>query len=288
MATLRAIKRRIGSVRNTRQITRAMKLVAAAKLRRAQENVVAARPFADKIAEVLSRVVMRADASTQPLLARRDAKAVELLVVASDRGLCGGFNANILRMAEKFLLEREPQGIAATVSIVGRKAREYYRRRRRTPRRTVTDQRGEPEFALAVDLGNEFIAQYVEEKVDEVWLLYSEFRSAISQRPTLRRILPLDAPAPPATEAAGGDYEYEPSAEAVLEALLPRYVHVQVYRALLESAASEHGARMTAMDSATNNASEMIDRLTLLYNRARQAAITKELVEIVSGAEALK
>jgi F-type H+-transporting ATPase subunit gamma len=288
MATLRAIKRRIGSVRNTRQITRAMKLVAAAKLRRAQENVVAARPFADKIAEVLSRVVMRADASTQPLLARRDAKAVELLVVASDRGLCGGFNANILRMAEKFLLEREPQGIAATVSIVGRKAREYYRRRRRTPRRTVTDQRGEPEFALAVDLGNEFIAQYVEEKVDEVWLLYSEFRSAISQRPTLRRILPLDAPAPPATEATGGEYEYEPSAEAVLEALLPRYVHVQVYRALVESAASEHGARMTAMDSATNNASEMIDRLTLLYNRARQAAITKELVEIVSGAEALK
>jgi F-type H+-transporting ATPase subunit gamma len=288
MATLRAIKRRIGSVRNTRQITRAMKLVAAAKLRHAQESVVAARPFADKIAEVLSRVVVCADVSTQPLLARRDAKAVELLIVASDRGLCGGFNANILRMAEKFLLEREPQGIAATVSIVGRKAREYYRRRRRTPRRTVTDQRGEPEFALAVDLGNEFIAQYVEEKVDEVWLLYSEFRSAISQRPTLRRILPLDAPATPAAEATGGDYEYEPSAEAVLEALLPRYVHVQVYRALLESAASEHGARMTAMDSATNNASEMIDRLTLLYNRARQAAITKELVEIVSGAEALK
>ncbi len=287
MATLRMIKRRIGSVRNTRQITRAMKLVAAAKLRRAQDRVVAARPFAEKIAEVLSRVVARADAFGQPLLARREVRRAELLVVASDRGLCGGFNANILRLAEKFLLEREPEGIEVTISVVGRKARDYYRRRRREPRHLVADQRREPDFALAADLGNDLITQFREEKTDEVWLLYSEFRSAISQRPTLKRIFPVeDLAASP--ETAGADYKYEPSADAVLEALLPRYVHVQIFRALLESAASENGARMTAMDSATNNASEMIDRLTLLYNRARQAAITKELVEIVSGAEALK
>jgi len=287
MATLRMIKRRIGSVRNTRQITRAMKLVSAAKLRRAQDRVVAARPFAGKIAEVLSRVVARADAFGQPLLARREVRRAELLVVASDRGLCGGFNANILRLAEKFLLEREPEGIEVTISVVGRKARDYYRRRRREPRHLVADQRREPDFALAADLGNDLITQFREEKTDEVWLLYSEFRSAISQRPTLKRIFPVeDLAASP--ETAGADYKYEPSADAVLEALLPRYVHVQIFRALLESAASENGARMTAMDSATNNASEMIDRLTLLYNRARQAAITKELVEIVSGAEALK
>jgi F-type H+-transporting ATPase subunit gamma len=274
-------------VRNTRQITRAMKLVAAAKLRRAQDRVVAARPFAEKIAEVLSRVVARADAFGQPLLARREVRRAELLVVASDRGLCGGFNANILRLAEKFLLEREPEGIEVTISVVGRKARDYYRRRRREPRHLVADQRREPDFALAADLGNDLITQFREEKTDEVWLLYSEFRSAISQRPTLKRIFPVeDLAASP--ETAGADYKYEPSADAVLEALLPRYVHVQIFRALLESAASENGARMTAMDSATNNASEMIDRLTLLYNRARQAAITKELVEIVSGAEALK
>jgi F-type H+-transporting ATPase subunit gamma len=293
MATLRTIKRRIGSVRNTRQITRAMKLVAAAKLRRAQDRVAAARPYAEKIAEVLGRLGAGASASSHPLLARRETRRAELVVVASDRGLCGGFNANILRKAEAFLLEREPGGATVKVSVVGRKARDYYRRRRRDLRKTVTDLRGEPTYALAADIGNELIASFVEDEIDEVWLLYSEFRSAISQRPTLRRILPLGdlegrEGGAQAQQAEAVDYKYEPSAEGLLDDLLPRYVHVQVLRALLESAASEHGARMTAMDSATNNASDMIDRLTLLYNRARQAAITKELVEIVSGAEALK
>jgi F-type H+-transporting ATPase subunit gamma len=289
MATLRTIRRRIGSVRSTRQITRAMKLVAAAKLRRAQERVTAARPFAEKIAEVLGRIVVRADTSVHRLLARRETKRIDLLVIASDRGLCGGFNANVLRKAEAFLLEREPRGLFVSVSVVGRKAREYFRRRRREMRKVLADLRREPNMALATEIGDDLIARYVNEETDEVWIVYSEFRSAISQRPTLQRILPLGEPAGGAAEAESAlDYKYEPSADELLQDLLPRTVHVQVLRGLLESAAGEQGARMTAMDSATNNASDMIDRLTLLYNRARQASITKELVEIVSGAEALK
>ena len=288
MATLRTIRRRIGSVRNTRQITRAMKLVAAAKLRRAQDRVTAARPFAEKIAEVLGRIVAHADASAHPLLARRGTKRVDLLVIASDRGLCGGFNANILRKAEAFLLEREPLGTQVSLSLVGRKSRDYFRRRRREMRRVLADLRREPNLTLAAELGDDLIARYAAEETDEVWVLYSEFRSAISQRPTLQRVLPLGKMPTAGAQEDSLDYKYEPSPDELLQDLLPRYVHVQVLRGLLESAASEHGARMTAMDSATNNASDMIDRLTLLYNRARQAAITKELVEIVSGAEALK
>ena len=289
MATLRTIRRRIGSVRSTRQITRAMKLVAAAKLRRAQERVTAARPFAEKIAEVLGRIVVRADASVHPLLARRETKRIDLLVIASDRGLCGGFNANVLRKAEAFLLEREPRGLSVSVSVVGRKAREYFRRRKREMRKVLADLRREPNMTLAAEVGDDLITRYVNEETDEVWILYSEFRSAISQRPTLQRILPLGELPGGAAEAENTlDYKYEPSPDELLQDLLPRTVHVQVLRGLLESAASEQGARMTAMDSATNNASDMIDRLTLLYNRARQASITKELVEIVSGAEALK
>jgi F-type H+-transporting ATPase subunit gamma len=289
MATLRTIRKRIGSVRNTRQITRAMKLVAAAKLRRAQDSVIAARPFAEKIAEVLGRIAQRVDVEAHPLLVQREVKRAEIVLVASDRGLCGGFNANILRKAEAFLLEREPEGIEVTVSVVGRKMRDYFRRRKRPLRKVVTDVRGAPDYALASAIGAELIDRYLAEEVDAAYLLYGEFRSAISQRPTVKRILPVaDLPPPDApVEEAGVDYSYEPSPQALLELLLPRYVNMQVHHALLESAASEQGARMTAMDSATNNASEMIDRLTLLYNRARQAAITKELVEIVSAAEAL-
>jgi len=288
MATLRTIRRRIGSVRSTRQITRAMKLVAAAKLRRAQERVTAARPFAEKIAEVLGRIVVRADASVHPLLARRETKRIDLLVIASDRGLCGGFNANVLRKAEAFLLEREPRGLAVSISVTGRKAREYFRRRRRELHKVLADLRREPNMTLATEIGDDLIARYVNGETDEVWILYSEFRSAMSQRPTLQRILPMGEMAGAAEAEDALDYKYEPSPDELLRDLLPRTVHVQILRGLLESAASEQGARMTAMDSATNNASDMIDRLTLLYNRARQASITKELVEIVSGAEALK
>jgi F-type H+-transporting ATPase subunit gamma len=289
MATLRTIRRRIVSVRSTRQITRAMKLVAAAKLRRAQERVTASRPFAEKIAEVLGRVVTRSDGSVHPLLARREPKRVDLLVIASDRGLCGGFNANILRKAEAFLLEREPRGVSVSVSVTGRKARDYFKRRRRELHKVLADLRREPSMALAGEIGEDLIARYANGESDELWVLYSEFRSAISQRPTLQRVLPLgELPGGSAEADLALEYTSEPSPEVLLQDLLPRYVNVQVLRGLLESAASENGARMTAMDSATNNASDMIERLTLLYNRARQASITKELVEIVSGAEALK
>ncbi|MFQ5457615.1 MAG: ATP synthase F1 subunit gamma [Myxococcota bacterium] len=289
MATLRTIRKRITSVRNTRQITRAMKLVAAAKLRRAQDSVIAARPFAGKIAEVLGRLAVRVDVEAHPLLERREEKRAEIVVVASDRGLCGGFNANVIRKAEAFLLEREPRDVEMTVSVVGRKARDYFGRRNRALRKVVTDLRGGPDFGLAVEIGDELIERYLAGELDAVYVIYGEFGSAISQRPQANRILPVgELPAPEAgSDEAGVDYTYEPSAGALLERLLPRYVHVQVHHALLESAASEQGARMTAMEAATNNASEMIDRLTLVYNRARQAAITTELVEIVSAAEAL-
>jgi F-type H+-transporting ATPase subunit gamma len=212
---------------------------------------------------------------------------VEILIIVSDRGLCGGFNANILRRAEAFLLEREPAAVEVTVSVVGRKARDYFRRRQRDLRKVVTDVRGGPDFGLAAGIADELVARYAAEEVDEVYVLYGEFRSAVIQRPTVERLLPVgDLPAP--GDEANVDYKFEPSASALLAHLLPRYVQAQVHHALLESAASEQGARMTAMDAATSNASEMIDRLTLVYNRARQAAITTELVEIVSGAEALK
>ena len=289
MATLQSIRKRITSVRNTRQITRAMKLVAAAKLRRAQENVVAARPFAEKIAEVLGRLAVRVDVDAHPLLECREGKRAEIVVIASDRGLCGGFNANVIRKAEAFLLEREPRDVEVTVSVVGRKAREYFGRRGRTLRKVVTDLKGGPGFGLAAEIGDELIARYLSGEVDEVYVIYGEFRSAISQQPMVNRILPVGELPSPGEESdeLGVDYTYEPSAGALLERLLPRYVHLLIHQALLESAASEQGARMTAMESATNNASEMIDRLTLVYNRARQAAITTELVEIVSAAEAL-
>ena len=290
MATLRTIRKRIVSVRNTRQITRAMKLVAAAKLRRAQEAVVAARPFANKIAEVLGRVVCRADVEAHPLLLRREPKRVEIFIIASDRGLCGGFNTNILRKAEAFLLEREPAGIDVTVSVAGRKPRDYFRRRNRALRKVVTDVSGGPSFDLASEIGEEMIARYLADEVDEVYLLYGEFRSAIAQLPTVQRILPVGKIEAEETspEEMPLQYEYEPSVREVLQHLLPRYVYMQVHHALLESAAGEQGARMTAMEAATNNASDMIGRLTLIYNRARQAAITTELVEIVSAAEAIK
>lgn len=289
MATLQSIRKRITSVRNTRQITRAMKLVAAAKLRRAQERVVAARPFAEKIAEVLGRLTVRVDAGAHPLLERREGERSEIVVIASDRGLCGGFNANVIRKAEAFLLEHEPRDVEVTVSVVGRKAREYFGRRGRAMRKVVTDLKGAPGFGLAAEIGDELIVRYLSGEVDEVYVIYGEFRSAISQQPMVNRILPVgELPSPgEKPEELGVEYTYEPSAGALLERLLPRYVHVRIHQALLESAASEQGARMTAMESATNNASEMIDRLTLVYNRARQAAITTELVEIVSAAEAL-
>jgi F-type H+-transporting ATPase subunit gamma len=290
-ASLRDIRKRIASVRSTQQITKAMKMVAAAKLRRAQESILATRPYAAKMFEVLSSLAARTSPDAHPLLYRREPRRVEVIVFTSDRGLCGAFNMNLIQRAEKFMEERRSGGEALTFSFIGRKGRDYFRKRRVNIRREYINLFGKVDFPLASRIGKDLVEAYVEEQVDAIYLLYSEFRSAIQQRILLEKILPATPAIPGGGETKGlatVEYIYEPSEGEILDSLLPMYVEVQVYRALLESVASEFGARMTAMENATNNAAEMIDKLTLIYNKARQAAITKELIEIVSGAEALK
>lgn len=302
-ASLKDIRKRIASVRSTQQITKAMKMVAAAKLRRAQENILATRPYANKMLEVLNSLAARTSAEAHPLLARRMPKRVEVVVFTSDRGLCGPFNLNLIQRAERLMEEEKAKTEEIALSFIGRKGRDYFRRRRVAIRREFVNLFGKVDYLLASRIGQELVQAYSEEWVDEIFLLYSEFRSAIQQRVVLKKILPVTPKVqgggeevPPSLPgqppAAGGgaaiEYLYEPSEREILDKLLPMYVEVQVYQALLESVASEHGARMTAMENATNNAAEMIEKLTLVYNKARQAAITKELIEIVSGAEALK
>jgi len=292
-ASLRDIRKRIASVRSTQQITKAMKMVAAAKLRRAQESILATRPYAAKMFEVLSSLAARTSSDAHPLLYRRVPKRVEVVVFTSDRGLCGAFNMNLIQRAEKFREEGKSGGEDLSFSFIGRKGRDYFRKRNVNIRREYVNLFGKVDYPLASRIGQDLVQAYVEEQVDAVYLLYSEFRSAIQQRILLEKILPVTPKVPgEGEEAAKGsaavEYIYEPSEGKILDQLLPMYVEVQVYRALLESVASEFGARMTAMENATNNAAEMIDKLTLIYNKARQAAITKELIEIVSGAEALK
>lgn len=292
-ASLRDIRKRIASVRSTQQITKAMKMVAAAKLRRAQESILATRPYAAKMSDVLSSLAARTSPDAHPLLYRREPRRVEIVVFTSDRGLCGAFNMNLIQRAEKFIQEESAGRELVTLSFIGRKGRDYFRRRKVNIRREYVNIFGKVDYPLAARIGQELVECYVREQVDSIYLLYSEFRSAIQQRIVLEKILPVT---PKISEEGGGDakgpasieYIYEPSENEILGKLLPMYVEMQIYRALLESVASEFGARMTAMENATNNAAEMIDKLTLVYNKARQAAITKELIEIVSGAEALK
>ncbi len=302
-ASLRDIRKRISSVRSTQQITKAMKMVATAKLRRAQESILATRPYATKMFEVLSRLATKASAEVHPLLERREAQRVEVVVFTSDRGLCGAFNMNLVQRAENFLKEAGGGTEKVALSFIGRKGRDYFRKRKVTMRREFVNFFGKVDFPLASKIGQELVQAYASRQVDVIYLLYSEFRSAIQQRVLLKKILPVEpkggeggadasvgAGAQPSGAGRGSavEYLYEPSEAKILSKLLPMYVEVQVYRALLESLASEYGARMTAMENATNNATEMINKLTLIYNKARQAAITKELIEIVSGAEALK
>lgn len=302
-ASLRDIRKRISSVRSTQQITKAMKMVATAKLRRAQESILATRPYATKMFEVLSRLATKASTEVHPLLERREAQRVEVVVFTSDRGLCGAFNMNLVQRAENFLKEARGKTEEVALSFIGRKGRDYFRKRKVTMRREFVNFFGKVDFLLASKIGQELVQAYASRQVDVIYLLYSEFRSAIQQRVVLRKILPVEpkggeegadasvgAGAQPSGTGRGSavEYLYEPSEAEILSKLLPMYVEVQVYQALLESLASEYGARMTAMENATNNATEMINKLTLIYNKARQAAITKELIEIVSGAEALK
>jgi F-type H+-transporting ATPase subunit gamma len=287
MATLRDIRRRIRSVESTQKITRAMKLVAAAKLRRAQERVLAARPYATKMAELLGGLVGGADGETHPLLAARDGPRRQVVIITADRGLAGAFNSNVIRAALALL--RESSQADVTLVVVGRKARDYYRRRdpwRMQIRRDMVGFWDRLAYAHAQELADFLMAQYLDGEVDEVHLIYNEFRSVAVQRPVRQQLLPI-----PRSEGEGAgsvEYIYEPDPAAILGDLLPRHVRVQVYRALMESLAGEYGARMTAMEAATKAAKDMISILTIQYNKARQEKITKELLDIVGGAEALR
>jgi F-type H+-transporting ATPase subunit gamma len=268
-------------VKSTQQITKAMKMVSAAKLRRAQEAMFSARPYARKMMEVLKDLAARAPARSHPLLEERGDENVVLVVVSADKGLCGGFNANIIRAATRFLEEQRGREVA--VDLVGRKGRDHFKRRAVKVRAEHVGVFQALQYETARALAREAIEDFTSGRADRVYLLYNEFKSVIAQKITVEQLLPVPRARLEEKEAAL-DYVYEPAPAAILESLLPRHVETQLWRALLESAAAEHGARMTAMDSATRNAGEMIQRLTLHMNKVRQAAITKEIIEVVSGA----
>src|SRR2546422_4114285 len=298
MASLRAIRNRIKSVRNTQKITKAMKLVAAAKLRRAQDAVVRTRPYAQALDELLGSLAGAGGAAETPPHPLREVREpprrIEVVLLTSDRGLCGGFNSNIIRRAQRLLVEEGDKYEAIQFSTIGRRGRDFAKRRGIETRKDYVGFFGRLRYAMAKEVADDLIVEFRERKLDAVHLLYNQFKSAMSQAITFTQLLPIVAPpsAKREGEGEGGfitpEHLYEPSRPQLLETLIPRQLAMSIWRALLESEASEHGARMTAMDSATKNANEMIGRLSLEYNRARQASITKELMEIVSGAEALK
>ena len=293
MATLRDIQRRIRSVQSTQKITRAMKLVAAAKLRRAQERILAARPYAAKMGELLGNLVSAAsgsDGAQHPLLEQREGPRRQIVIITADKGLAGAFNSNVIRRALEFV--RQSNTAEVTLVVVGRKARDFYRRRPWTIKRDLVGFWDRLAYSHATELADYFMQQYLDGEVDEVYLVYNEFRSVVVQRPVREQLLPIPRTAAgegdTASAATAVDYLYEPDPRAILDALLPRHVRTQVFKALMESLAGEYGARMTAMEAATKNAKEMIDVLTIQFNKARQEKITKELLDIVGGAEALK
>ncbi len=298
MPSLKAIRTRIASVKNTQKITKAMKLVAAARLRRAQDSMLAARPYAKRIADVIADIAARSAAAgdelTHPLLTARPIKRARVIVVSSDRGLAGGYNSNLNRMIERFMVDQAGTLPAIDLVTVGRKAREYFKKRAGLVHATHPFATSETIDSLSAVLADECTAAFLSEdpavRVDAVFVAFNEFKSVIAQEPRIVQVLPVPTPPPSAEGKAvnGIDFEYEPSKEAVLAAALPLYLRVTIRRALLEAVASFFGAQMSAMDNATKNAKEMISSLTLEFNRARQAAITKELMEIVGGAEALK
>ncbi len=289
MASLKDIKKRIGSVKNTQQITKAMKMVSAAKLRRAQEAAVSARPYAEKLEQVLINLSQREEADAHPLLVQRGKGRALILLITADRGLCGGFTANVSKAAERFIRDNEQGFEAIDLMITGRKGKEFLRSRVGENIVKVHENLGANlSYKTASLIGQEIVSSFEDETYDAVYLLYNAFESAISQIVTLEQLLPIKTETEQETEENTTDYIYEPDRLEVLSQILPKMVDVQIFRGLLESNASEHGARMAAMDSASRNAAEMIDKLTLKYNRARQAAITTELMEIISGSESVK
>ncbi len=288
MPSLKDIRKRIGSVKSTQKITRAMKLVATAKLRRAQAAIIAARPYARELMNIIGDLAARTDRSAHPLLdAREDGTRAHLIVLTSDRGLAGAFNASICRRVEQWMRAEAGQYTDVHLHIVGRKGNDYFKRRAAD----IVGFDNAPTTANALEAGralaNKFTDIYSTNQTDRVFVVYNEFKSIVARDVVIERLLPI-VPRPLGEHDSPVDFKFEPSKDALLDHLMPLYVEVELYRAFLESVASEFGARMSAMDNATRNAGEMIDRLTLQYNRARQATITKELLEIISGAEALK
>jgi F-type H+-transporting ATPase subunit gamma len=296
MTTLKDVKTKISAVKKTKQITRAMNMVAASRLRGAQQNMEGFRPYAQKFTEVLGSLADKSGEEASPLLVPRDeVKSVHLILCTSDRGLCGGFNANLVSMAETFIKEKSGKNVKISFTNFGKKGRNWCRKNKLA----IVDAHlgvvgGRIGFNVAATSGRKMVDEFLQGIYDEVFIIYSEFVSVARQQPTLKQILPIPPIAPAAAEAADDDKPYmpehicEPSPEELLGDLLPRNIYVQLYRALLETSTSEHAARMTAMDNATKACNDMIEDLTLTYNKARQAAITAELMDIVGGAEALK
>lgn len=294
MPSLKAIKRRISSVKNTKQITRAMRMVAAAKLRRAQDSMMQARPYSDRLRGLIRDLAARADRDAHPLLAKREPRHVCIVVITSDRGLAGGFNSNIIRRAEKVVAEWREKADDVKLIAVGRKGYEHFRKRGAEFIQHHTGMDRDFNYGRALSISEAITRLYVESGeqegdagLDRVFLIYNSFVNTIQQEITVDQLFPIE-PDPAVEEENTIDYIYEPSEAAVLDHVLPLYANVTMWRVLLESIAAEHAARMNAMENATNNADDLIDKLTLEYNKARQAAITNEILEVVSGAEAQK
>lgn len=288
MAALRDIKRKIVAVDKTRQITKAMNAVAASKFKFAQVKMDNFRPYATKFMETLNSLALRVDSTSHPLLAVREPKRIKAICMTSDRGLCGGFNTNIIRATERFVKEKVNEGKEVSLITVGKKGRDSLRRKLNVVAQH-TDVFGKFDMSLSAKIGEDVIPSFIAEEYDELYLIFNEFFNVTIQRPMVVRLLPLpsvgkEMEVEPEKKV---DYIYEPSEEILIEQLLPMYLRVLIYRALLETSAGENGARMAAMDNATNNCDEMIDTLTLRFNKARQAAITAELMDIVGGTEAL-
>jgi len=288
VASLKDIKRKVGAVAKTKQITRAMNMVAASKFKSAQVKMENFRPYAGKFMDVLSSVALRVDSSTHPLLAVRDPKKIRVICMTSDRGLCGGFNTNLIKATERFIREKGKEGKEIALISVGRKGRDYFRKKVNIIAQKV-DLLSKFDMTLAVSIADEVITPFIKEEYDELYLIYNQFVNVSVQKPTVVRLFPLPSIGQDAEIDADKrlDYTYEPSDEVLLHKLLPMYVHVLVFRALLETSAGENGARMASMDNATSNCEELISTLTLKMNKARQAAITAELMDIVGGTEAL-
>ncbi|MEO8662219.1 MAG: ATP synthase F1 subunit gamma [Bryobacteraceae bacterium] len=287
MPSLIDIRRRIRSVKNTQQITKAMKMVSAARLRRAQERVIASRPYAAMLRQMLTNVAAAAAADERvaghPLLAQRPEKRIQLILVTADRGLAGAFNTNLIKGAQQFVLEHP--GAKVEMELVGRKGRDFFRKREALVTGEYVGNTEKVTYGDAKGIAQKVMKRFADEEIDSVWLVFNEFKSVIAQKLIVARVLPMALPQAGATTT---EYIFEQPPLQLLESLLPRYIEIEIYRSLLESAAAQNAARMTAMESATSNAGDMIDRLTLYMNRVRQASITREIIEVVSGASALE